>query len=242
MPRSPGEGRRGLLASSHLASDHFPGPGPGEGVCPEAPLCPRRFISAFLQLCIGRFNRWLQSRRHVQSCRVHVPAQGLAGSCGRRSLPGVFLSKWALPPGAAQQGTVSFPGDPPVSAATCSQSHGLGREHRDAAESLARRPRGRRCSNKGLPARLPRAPPAPSAASGLASRAARCLRLCVSLCVCRSRAGVSVFSCRSLCVCHVVLFCLSLCPLSCLVGSVFQKKIVGMALTKRTVQSLPVSA
>jgi len=86
--------------------------------------------------------------------------------------------------------------------------------------------------------------PAPSTASGLASQAARRVRapsVCPSPCQ-RSRPSVSLVLCRSLCVCSVVLFCLSLCPLSCLVGSVFQKKIVGMALTKRTVQSLPVSA
>lgn len=172
------------------------------------------------------------------------------GSCGCRSLPGVFLSKWPPPPAAApplsrpHQGTVSFPGDPPVLAARCSRKRWPCVGHLCAAKSIARHPRGRSCSAEGLPARLPRAPPTPSAASGLASQAARCActaSVCPSPCRC-SRPSVSVFLCHSLCVCHVVLFCLSLCPLSCLVGSVFQKKIVGMALTKRTVQSLPVSA
>lgn len=208
MPRSPGEGRRGLLASSHLASDHFPGPDPGERVCPEAPLCPRRFISAFLQLCIGRFNRWLQSRRHVQSCRVHVPAQGLAGSCGRRSLPGVFLSKWALPPGAAQQGTVSFPGDPPVSAATCSQSHGLGREHRDAAESFARRhgaeDAATRVSQPGCPG-LPQHPPlllvSPPGPRGA------CASVCPSACA----VHVSVSACSRATLCACATLCCFVC-------------------------------
>lgn len=83
--------------------------------------------------------------------------------------------------------------------------------------------------------------PSPSPASALTPRplAVPAQPLCPSPC---PRPSVTVVSFRSLCVCRVVLFCLSLCPLSCLVGSVFQKKIVGMALTKRTVQNLPVSA
>lgn len=67
------------------------------------------------------------------------------------------------------------------------------------------------------------------------------------LCVCPSSMSVFTSRCQRwfgatpLCVCCWCFVC-HRAHSPVLVGSVFQKKIVGMALTKRTVQSLPVSA
>lgn len=65
----------------------------------------------------------------------------------------------------------------------------------------------------------------------------------VPLCV-RVHVHVPVSLCRPLCVPCLSLCCVVFVTVPTLLsgGSVFQKKIVGMALTKRTVQSLPVSA
>lgn len=140
----------------------------------------------------------------------------LVGSCGCRSLPGVFLSKWPPPPAAApplsrpRQGTVSFPGDPPVLAARCLQKRWpwcgappCSQEHRQA-------PTGQELQRRGAPS--PAAPGSPSTLRCFWSRLpgrSVCLRsLCLSL-------SVSMFASRhqrvfvplSVCVpCCVVLF------------------------------------
>lgn len=123
--------------------------------------------------------------------------RGLAGSCGFRSLPGVFLSKWPLPPGATpplsppRQGMVSFPEDALVLAAGRSQKRRPWRGAPLCSHELCQAPAGQKLQRCG-----PRSPVALGSPSTLRCFWSRlpgrsvCLRsFCVSL-------SMSVFTSR----------------------------------------------